>query len=390
MKIKPSGKQDWAKQNGENVKASVYKNVYQKPPKTEQLPMFKPKAQPISTDAKFHTVSNYKGEYVGKSVKPPTPIRPRSSHRDQVTDVAFGGETTVSKSYRPFTDEEARNARIRFKRVGSSHGRIDPHNPNKFAGASTFSADFTQHGYSRQNQIRPVENNIEFGKDGGEHNTTHQIDYAPISGNQRQAPFKPKNERLQSKYEVPYVTTTRGDYIGHSGLHRSADYAPDRGYKPSSTPFTKESAYMGTYRALPVSKREEKPWADAAKRLTNLYAKETDQTAPSCYSSDFQTKGNAKRDPIKPERMSWTDRPKFDASSLYQQQFVGKIREPTTSYKPNHAYRKPSKTVDGLSTTMESYRGEFVLPPQPFKPANTTMSNNDEMAKSTEYGDRFK
>ena len=63
---------------------------------------------------------------------------------------------------------------LRFKRVGSSHGRIDPHNPNKFAGASTFSADFTQHGYSRQNQIRPVENNIEFGKDGGEHNTTHR------------------------------------------------------------------------------------------------------------------------------------------------------------------------------------------------------------------------
>ena len=64
--------------------------------------------------------------------------------------------------------------KFRFKRVGSSHGRIDPHNPNKFAGASTFSADFTQHGYSRPSQIRPVENNIEFGKDGGEHNTTHR------------------------------------------------------------------------------------------------------------------------------------------------------------------------------------------------------------------------
>ena len=76
----------------------------------------------------------------------------------------------------------------------------------------------------------------------------------------------------------------------HSDKSPIQDYAPDRGYKPSSTPFTKESAYMGTYRALPVSKREEKPWADAAKRLTNLYAKETDQTAPSCYSSDFQTK----------------------------------------------------------------------------------------------------
>ena len=76
--------------------------------------MFKPKAKAISSEAKMNTVSNYKGEYIGKSVKPPTPIRPRSSHRDQVTDAAFGGETTVSKSYRPFTNEEARNARIRL------------------------------------------------------------------------------------------------------------------------------------------------------------------------------------------------------------------------------------------------------------------------------------
>ena len=29
-------------------------------------------------------------------------------------------------------------------------------------------------------------------------------------------------QNFQTKYEVPYVTTTRGDYIGHSGLHRSA------------------------------------------------------------------------------------------------------------------------------------------------------------------------
>jgi len=270
-----------------------------------------------------------------------------------------------------------------------SHGRIDPNNPNKFNGASTFSADFTQHGYSRPGQIRPIENNIEFGKDAGELNTTHQVDFAPISGNQRQAPFKPKNERLATKYEVPYVTTTRGDYIGHSGLHRSADFAPARAYEPSTTPFTKESSYGTTYRALPSAKRDDMPWADAAKRLTNLYTKETDKTNPSCYATDFQQKGSAKRDPIKPERFTWTDRPKFDVSSLYQQQFIGKTREPTVSYKPTHAYRKPSKTVDGLSTTMESYRGDFVLPPQPFKPANTKISRDEEMAKSTEYGDRF-
>merc|ERR1712242_98145 len=150
----------------------------------------------------------------------------------------------------------------------------------------------------------------------------HQVDFAPISGNQRQAPFKPKTERLATKYEVPYVTTTRGDYKGHSGLHRSADFAPARAYEPSTTPFTKESSYGTTYRALPSAKRDDMPWADAAKRLTNLYTKETDKTNPSCYATDFQQKGSAKRDPIKPERFTWTDRPKFDVSSLYQVKFT--------------------------------------------------------------------
>ena len=133
--------------------------------------------------------------------KPPAQIRPRSSHRDNSQTAAFSSETTVGKSYRPFTPEEAKNARIRyslfehlyggynliimiiyiitnfwpklkfflrFKRIGSSHGRVDPNNPNKFAGASTFSADYTEHGYNRPGQIRPKENNIDFGKDGAE------------------------------------------------------------------------------------------------------------------------------------------------------------------------------------------------------------------------------
>ena len=110
---------------------------------------------------------------------------------------------------------------LRFKRVGSSHGRVDPNNPNKFAGASTFSADYTEHGYNRPGQIRPKENNIDFGKDGAELISSNrkyktlfelmhksnvvnfssiinvsEIDYASILGTERQAPFKPKTERL--------------------------------------------------------------------------------------------------------------------------------------------------------------------------------------------------
>ena len=38
---------------------------------------------------------------------------------------------------------------------------------------------------------------------------------------------------------------------------------------------------------------------------------------------------------------------------------------------------------------MEDYRGEFVLPPESFKPVNSTIRQDALMAKSTEYGDRF-
>ena len=62
---------------------------------------------------------------------------------------------------------------FRFKRLGSSHGHVDPKNANRFSGLSTFNHDYIQHGFSKPNQIRPNENNIEFGKDEADHNTSH-------------------------------------------------------------------------------------------------------------------------------------------------------------------------------------------------------------------------
>ena len=66
-----------------------------------------------------------------------------------------------------------KNLNFRFKRLGSSHGHVDPKNSNRFAGLSTFNHDYIQHGFSKPNQIRPNENNIEFGKDEADHNTSH-------------------------------------------------------------------------------------------------------------------------------------------------------------------------------------------------------------------------
>lgn len=65
------------------------------------------------------------------------------------------------------------NLIFRFKRLGSSHGHVDPKNANRFSGLSTFNHDYIQHGFSKPNQIRPNENNIEFGKDEADHNTSH-------------------------------------------------------------------------------------------------------------------------------------------------------------------------------------------------------------------------
>merc|ERR1711953_26911 len=386
--IKPNSKQDWSTMNGNGTKSSVYKDIFRAPERIDQLPTFKPKAKPISSDAKMNGISNYRGDYTGPMSERPQAIRPRSAHRDNATDARFSGTTTVNQSFRQFSDEERKSARMRFKRLGSSHGHVDPKNANRFSGLSTFNHDYIQHGFSKPNQIRPNENNIEFGKDEADHNTSHRLDYTPIVGNQRQAPFKPAFKQIESKYEVPYVSTTRGDYIGHKTA-RSANFAPDRRYEPSTTPFQKDSSYTGAYRIWSPKGRDPQPWADIAKQRTNIYAKETSGPENSSYSFDFHGKTGTKRVAIKPEAFSWSDRPKFDGSSLYQQQFIGKNTERVTNYKPNATYSKPTNPVDGLSTAMDSFRGDFVLPPKPCKPSQTASRDMGPMAKSTEYVDRF-
>ena len=59
--------------------------------------------------------------------KPPAQIRPRSSHRDNSQTAAFSSETTVGKSYRPFTPEEAKNARIRYSLFEHLYGGYNLH-----------------------------------------------------------------------------------------------------------------------------------------------------------------------------------------------------------------------------------------------------------------------
>ena len=145
------------------------------------------------------------------------------------------------------------------------------------------------------------------------------------------------------------------------------NFAPDRRYEPSTTPFQKDSSYTGAYRIWSPKGRDPQPWADIAKQRTNIYAKETSGPEYSSYSVDFHGKTGTKRVAIKPEAFSWSDRPKFDGSSLYQvnsralsppvvsktifqQQFIGKNTERVTNYKPNATYSKPTNPVDGLST----------------------------------------
>ena len=59
-------------------------------------------------------ISNYKGDYTGPMSERPQAIRPRSAHRDNATDARFSGTTTVNQSFRQFSDEERKSARMRY------------------------------------------------------------------------------------------------------------------------------------------------------------------------------------------------------------------------------------------------------------------------------------
>ena len=59
-------------------------------------------------------ISNYRGDYTGPMSERPQAIRPRSAHRDNATDARFSGTTTVNQSFRQFTDDERKSARMRL------------------------------------------------------------------------------------------------------------------------------------------------------------------------------------------------------------------------------------------------------------------------------------
>ena len=60
-------------------------------------------------------ISNYRGDYTGPTSERPQAIRPRSAHRDNATDARFSGATTVNQSFRQFTDDERKSARMRLE-----------------------------------------------------------------------------------------------------------------------------------------------------------------------------------------------------------------------------------------------------------------------------------
>ena len=48
-----------------------------------------------------------------------------------------------------------------------------------------------------------------------------------------------------------------------------------------------------------------------------------------------------------------------------------------------------TSTNNNYNIAMDSFRGDFVLPPKPCKPSQTASRDMGPMAKSTEYVDRF-
>ena len=78
------------------------------------------------------------------------------------------------------------------------------------------------------------------------------------------------------------------------------------------------SSYTGAYQKWAPKSRDALPWADIAKQRTNILHKGNSGTENSCYSTDYPGRVTAKRVAIKPEQFAWTDRPKFDGTSLYK------------------------------------------------------------------------
>ena len=127
------------------------------------------------------------------------------------------------------------------------------------------------------------------------------------------------------------------------------DFAPENLYRPSSSPAQKETEVRSSFKIWGAQPKMDTPWADLAKKRTVkgskwkkkqnfiklqngrkiqfgqvfdplkvLYTNNGDKPL-SNYSVDFVNGSvDARRNPIKPEQVSWTDRPKFEANSQYK------------------------------------------------------------------------
>jgi hypothetical protein len=388
--IKPDSRQDWAKMTDKAAEGSNYADVYRVPPMNNRTKSFKPPPKAFSSGAKFAAVTNYSGDFTGKSSERPKQYRPRSAHRDLNSSTEFFADTEAARAYRAFEMDEINNSRARIRRLGSTHGRIDPKNEQQFAKETTVNRDYVSHPFSKASQIVPANNNIDLGDGSRCLGTNYAADYAPIVGAKRQEPVKPKyTPKPQVSYHAPQFSVSHQEYVNHGAITRPKDFAPDNSYRPSSSPAQKDTEVRSSFKTWGNQPKMDTPWADLAKKRTVLYNNNGDKPL-SNYSVDFVNgTTDARRKPIKPEQVSWTDRPKFEANSQYKDHFVGATGRRPENYKPALSYRKPSQEMLKLSTAREAFRGDFALPPKSCKPELRAFNNDSAMDSATEYRDRY-
>jgi hypothetical protein len=84
-----------------------------------------------------------------KKSERPKQYRPRSAHRDLNSSTEFFADTEAARAYRAFEMDEINNSRARIRRLGSTHGRIDPKNEQQFAKETTVNRDYVSHPFSK-------------------------------------------------------------------------------------------------------------------------------------------------------------------------------------------------------------------------------------------------
>ncbi|CBY08817.1 unnamed protein product [Oikopleura dioica] len=66
-RAQPDSRQDWAKMTDRAAEGSNYADVYRVPPMNDRTKSFKPPPKAFSSGAKFAAVTNYSGDFTGKS-----------------------------------------------------------------------------------------------------------------------------------------------------------------------------------------------------------------------------------------------------------------------------------------------------------------------------------